>query len=276
MNKLWLILDCHYLCHRAFYVFGGLSHDGMSTGIAFGFLKDIEILKKRFSTNNIAFCWDLGRPLRMKEDKNYKANRKSRKKDLTPEEVATMTDFRVQIKAIRKVYLRIMGFRNNFYQKGFEADDLIASLCINTLRQKDRAIIVSADHDLYQLLSNRVSVYHPQKKELVTKKSFFMSQGIKPSKWHEVKAIAGCSSDNVKGVVGVGEKTAIKYLRDELKKESKAYQNIKAAEGNGMIEGNLKLVRLPFVGVNTLRLRKDRMSKAGSLSVLKTLGMQKP
>jgi len=274
MKKLWLILDCHYLCHRAFYVFGGLSHEGASTGIAFGFLKDIEILKKQFSTNDIAFCWDLGRPLRMKEDKNYKSDRKKNKKDLTSEEAETYTDFKIQIKAIRKTYLKTIGYRNNFYQKGYEADDLIASLCINTLSQKDEAIIISADHDLYQLLNNRVSIYHPQTKKIVTKKSFIEKFDITPFDWHKVKAIAGCSSDNVKGVAGVGEKTAIKYLKGELKKESKAYQNIEAAKKNGLIDGNLKLVRLPFMGVNTYAFKKDKISKSAHRSVLRSLGIK--
>jgi DNA polymerase-1 len=274
MDKTWLILDCHYLCHRAFYAFGGLAHEGFSTGIAYGFLKDIESLRKTFSTNHLIFCWDVGKPLRKKEDPNYKANRKASKKDMSEAEIQSIIDFREQVKIIRKVYLKEIGYKNNFYQKGYEADDIIAVLCKEVIPQRDTAIIISADQDLYQLLNKRISIYHPQKKKVVTEESFAKEYGIKPFWWPRVKALAGCSTDNIKGVMGVGEKTAIKYLRGELKKESNIYPKIIAEEKNGLIDRNLKLVRLPFIGVNSFRLRKDKLSRSGWNNVLKSLGIK--
>ena len=79
---------------------------------------------------------------------------------------------------------------------------------------------------------------------------------IKPFEWHKVKAIAGCSSDNVKGVAGVGEITAIKYLKGELKKESKAHQNIinKLEIGNEVITNGGLLGKITHIENSILSL----------------------
>jgi DNA polymerase-1 len=273
MNSTWLILDCNYLCHRARYAFGGLSHNGSATGVVYGFLKDIDSLKQKFGTSKVVFCWDFGKGLRKKIDLDYKANRKSEGKEPSPEEILELAEFKIQVSRLRKEYLKDIGYRNVFYQKGYEADDIIASVCKN-LPEDDEAIIISADHDLYQLLSSKVSMYHPQKRKMVTKKSFQKEHEVSVKQWPMVKAIAGCSSDNIKGVMGVGEKTAIKYLRGELKKELKTFQDIADNEKNGTIKRNLLLVHLPLSGTKTFSLKEDNLSKSGWRKVTESLGLK--
>ena len=117
-----------------------------------------------------------------------------------------------QFKQLRKRILPRIGFNNNHLQTGYEADDLIAKYV------KDNAeelVIASADNDLLQLLYF-ADFLNLSKNKLITSKSFFSEYGILPAQWGMVKQIAGCSSDNVKGIQGVGEITAIKYLKGEL------------------------------------------------------------
>jgi 5'-3' exonuclease len=85
--------------------------------------------------------------------------------------------------------------------------------------------------------------------EMITFNSFVKEWGIYPEDWAYVKAIAGCSSDNVQGVYGVGDPTAAKYLSKKMKVTSKKYQDIERALIDGLLSINLPLVRLPFEGI---------------------------
>ena len=137
---------------------GSLSYGGNATGVVYGFLKDIITLKKRFETNYIVFCWDYGKGIRKLISSDYKSNRHKDKEDDDFE-----ISFKKQVTLLRTEYLKQIGFRNIFYQDGYESDDIIASVCRN-LPDGDKGIIVSADHDLYQLLTANISMYNPQKK----------------------------------------------------------------------------------------------------------------
>ena len=106
-----------------------------------------------------------------------------------------------------------------------------------------RFVIVSTDQDLWQLLSgDRVTVWNPRTKKMLTEQAFRERWGIGPSQWADVKAIAGCPGDGVPGVPGVGEKTAAKFMAGRLKDTTKAYNRV--VEANDLWERNLRLVRL--------------------------------
>lgn len=272
MNRLWLIIDCNYLCHRARYSTGSLSYDGNMTGVVYGFLKEIAYLMEYYQTKYVIFCWDSKPNIRQKYNKQYKANR-SQTVVLSEEEKEIERQFYLQIHSLQYRYLQMIGFRNNFFQQYYESDDIMASLCLS-LPKKDSAVIITADKDLYQMISNKVICYNPQKRHVMSLQLFRNTYNINPDKWALVKAIAGCSSDNIKGVMGVGEKTAIKYLRNELKKDSKAFSNIVAAEKSNLIKRNLRLTRLPFKDTQTFQLRKDKLSEAGWQRVIKELGFK--
>ena len=275
MSKTWLILDCNYLCHRAKHSTGNLSYNDIPTGVVFGFLKDIETYQKLFATNHFIFCWDFGVGIRTENVPTYKANRKD--KVYTKEETKLNDAFRIQMKKLRKEYLKMLGYRNIFYQRGYEADDMIAA-AIRDLPKKDEKIIVSADHDLYQLLSKHVHIYQPQKRKMMTKKTFIAEYEIEPYRWPLVKAIAGCTSDNVIGAVGVGEKGAIAYLTNNLKETSKKFQAIKKfcwdekSRPNFLI--NISLVTLPLKGVKTFKPKRNKLNRHGWMKVTKALGIK--
>ena len=269
MNKTYLILDCNYLCHRAKHVFGELSYKGSVTGVVYGFFKDILYFQDYFQTKHIIFCWDYGKGIRKQLSTEYKANRI---KEYTEEEIEFEKAFRKQVKKVREEYLSEMGYSNIFYQKGYESDDIIASVCKN-LPEGDEAIIVSADHDLYQLLSNKVSIFHPQKNELLTLEKFKSEYKIKPKRWAWVKAISGCSSDNITGIKGVGEKTAIKYLLGELKETTKTYKAIEEQKEE-LWKKNGKLTKLPLEGTKVFEIKEDKVSKEAWRKIASKLGMR--
>ena len=109
------------------------------------------------------------------------------------------------------------------------------------------------------------------KKKTITAGWFEKEYGIGPSMWADVKALAGCPGDCVEGIVGVGEKTAIKFLTGNLKTSTKAYGCI--IEGREIWNRNLELVRLPYEGTPKLRLKSDEASRSRWDVVMKRLGM---
>jgi len=270
MRKKWLILDCHYLAWRAHYAMRGSNlTDGFEnrTEVLFNFLRDIAFLQAAHYTDRIIFCFDYGESRRKELYSAYKENRK---KSDSPEELARVKGVRSQISALRKNILRQVGFKNIFYKKGFEADDIVASICKSIPRQ-DEVVIIAADQDFYQLLNKRVWMWNPTTKEPMTLKQFKQTYQISPKQWALMKAIAGCPSDNIKGIVGVGETTAIKFLRGDLNETCKAYQSIE--NGGDIISANLELTQLPFPGTPNFALQEDQFDRKSWNKITEDLDM---
>ncbi len=273
MNKKWLILDCNFLCHRLKYAMGGLSHEGGPTGIIYGFLKSIPMYQEMFDTSYIIFCWDSKTSKRQEIFPEYKANRKKRFKEMSKEEVIFETKFQYQMKMLRRKYLSMIGFKNIFCQKGYEADDLIASFCL-TIPDKNQIVIITSDQDLYQCLAINICIYDPNKRKKMTLQGLYKKYKIKPHEWLMLKALAGCTTDEVPGVKGIGEKTAIKYLTGELSDASKAFQKINSKIGWKIYKRNLKLVSLPFNRTKKYKLKNDNLSADGWKQVIRKLGLK--
>lgn len=269
MSKTWLILDATYLCWRAFYSTGTLSHGDVQTGVIFGFLRDIFTFQQDHDTKRIVFCFDRGKLLRARDYPGYKANRHD--KQFSEEQTQTFIDMKHQMKRLRVEILPQIGFRNIFSKVGYEADDMIAAVCQN-LPKGDEGIIIGADHDLYQLLGPRIIMWHPTTKKATTEDSFGHEYGVTPSQWIDVKAIAGCSSDNVIGVRGVGEITAARFLNGSLKVTSAAFKKIVA--GNNIWKANRHLVKLPYAGCPIPVLQRDKIDKQAWYAVLDSMGMK--
>ena len=276
MNNKWLILDTDYLCHRAKYSTGDLSYKGAATGVIYGVLKEVFSLQEQFRTNNVIFCWDSRYSKRAESYPKYKANRKAKQR--TPDEERFEKQFRYQMKMMRKEYLYLIGYRNNFQQKGYEADDLIAACKTAIIEGETKItaeiIIVSADHDLYQLIDGRTVVYHPQKGKVITLKGMVKQYGIGPVFWPMIKAIAGCSTDNIKGLRGIGEKTAIKIVQGSLPKKSKLWKLRQSAKGKRIVWRNLDLVSLPYPGTKKVKIKKNQLSEKGWKQVCEMMGFR--
>ena len=266
----WLLIDSNYLCYRARWAMGDLVWQGRPTGIIYGFLQTILQLQRQFNTSNIAFCFDSRHSKRRDMYPPYKAHRKNRQ-PMTEQEKLWEREFHKQIALLRTSYLPQIGFNNVFIQKGYESDDLLAKLAA-TIENADVAII-TADEDLFQCIRKNVFIYNPNKKTYMTYQRFCKTYELVPEQWTTVKSIAGCSTDNIKGLQGIGEKTVIKYLCSVLKESSKAFQTITKSEYE-IRKQNLSLVQLPLAGTKPMTLQSDNISKAGWHSVCRKLGFK--
>lgn len=267
MKTPLLVLDVHYLCHRAFHSNDGLSHHGRPTGVIFSFLKTISLLKEEFQTDRVAFCFEHPKLFRYDIYPEYK---QKRKRDRTEKERREYNNLRIQISELQQRYLPKIGFKNIFCFRGYESDDIMAAIAKAT-PENHETILVTADSDMYQCLSPEVSIYSPQKRRLFTEGWFWKTYGIAPRHWAIVKAIAGCHSDNIKGVPGIGEKTALKWLLDD---DCQSSARVKIRDGRHIIRRNRKLVELPFEGCPTPKIAKDNISKPGWQEVCDILGMK--
>lgn len=240
-----LVVDSNCLGHISKHAMRGLSSGDKATGVIFGFLGQLLRLAIRFDTNWFVFAWDSRKSWRKRVYPQYKANR------VRPGAILEEIEERIlafkQFVELRQHVLPKMGFGPVLQRPGYEADDIIASVVQNT--QFGTNIVVSTDHDLYQLL-DYCSIYNPITKKIITKSGFVLENGIEPKSWATVKAVAGCFGDNVGGVLGVGDKTAIKFINGSLLGKTKAYKNITSREGQAIIERNRKLVTLPYPGLD--------------------------
>ena len=215
----------------------GLSYEDHPTGVIFGFLRELQKLSEEFESPNFVFAWDSKKSFRRDVYPDYK--KKPPLED--PEMIDLIQSGKPQFTEVRLKVLPRLGFKNNFVQTGLEADDIIAWIARDHAWEYDHTYIVSSDEDLFQLLHDKVSIYNPREKKIYTKEDFMNEKGIHPDYWAWVKAVGGCNSDNVKGIAGVGEKTAIKYIKGELKIGSKRWNDIKDFD----IAFNYSLVKLP-------------------------------
>ena len=264
------IIDVSYLCHRARFTTGALSHEGVRTGVVFGFLRDMRILKDALVVDTFVFAFDGGQNKRKDICPAYKANRDPG--NLTPEEKMELDDYHMQVIKLRKELLPQIGFQNLFCETGFEGDDIIARVAADESTKGNECVIVSSDHDLYQCLNDRVSIYNPTSKVEMGVLAFVEEYGVSPTVWHQVKAIAGCGSDNVKGVAGVGEKTAVLYLTGKLKPALKKYRDIE--KNDALISHNRRLVKLPFFDTPHFEVRPDAVTERGWNEVEASIGLR--
>jgi DNA polymerase I len=260
-----ILIDANGICHQMKHSIGDLSWEEKQVGIIFGFMRQLLSLSKLFGPDSFVFAWDSPSSKRKEIFPEYKANRKREK---TKEEQDFDNMAYDQFDQIRSHVLPKIGFRNIFVQNGFEADDIMASIIQSN---PVKTTIISTDEDLYQLLSEQVSLYSLKKKQFYTHISLWKEFRITPSEWIETKAIAGCSSDGIPGVPGVGEKTACKYLNGKLNHTYKTYKSIK--ENGQLIARNRKLVKLPYEGTNAFNiLFKEKLDMGGFLDICDEYG----
>ncbi len=249
-----LIFDANNIAHKAKHAFKGLSFEGGNTNVIFGFLSQVINIAFAHKGATLVFCWDALQYKRKKLYPEYKANRK---KEKTDEEMAFDASAYKQMQLLKTDILPYLGCKNNFHQPGYEADDLIAHL-VHKYRKDEIITIVSSDSDLYQLLDSYVSIYKNNKR--IYDYEFLKQYGISHRDWPRVRAWAGCTADNIKGLAGVGEKTAIKFINGKLNTQSKIYQKFLLKESIEMFDRNMKLVKLPFPGVQDISITENNFT----------------
>jgi DNA polymerase-1 len=244
-----VILDCSYIGHRSKYSMGKLSYREKQTGVIFALLSKTVDMAVMFKTNKICFAWDSVESLRKQILPTYK----NRDEKLTPQELELNALVKEQLAITRLEVLPRIGFKNSFLAPGYEADDIIASL-VNSLNDPENTVVVARDKDLYQLL-DQCNIYNLETKKMYTKESLKNEWNCTPEQWRMVKAMAGCETDNVKGITGVAEKTAIKYLRRELKPSHSVFLSI--LKSSDIIDLNKRLTSIPFENCPQFSLEEE-------------------
>lgn len=268
-----IAIDGNNLAWRVYHTMGNLSHDGLPTGVQYGVLTQVFHFIEKFGTPNVVFTWDSRKSHRKRLFAGYK-DRGPKNDD--GEEHARKQSVASAISDLRNHVLPQIGFKNNFLRPGVEADDLLAQLCAQfRLSASQSLIIVSGDNDLYQLLAPNSQLYNPAKRKLSDVGSFCAEFGMTPGQWWKVKMIAGCASDTVPGVPGVGEKTAIKYLRGDLGKHTKAFQTIEShLADDTWCEFQETLVRLPHPKTPSLSTQRNAFDMGALWNVCEELGFE--
>ena len=206
MRKI-ILIDGHSLPYRAFYALPDnmKTSSGIPTNALYGFTS---MLMKIIDENPdfIAICFDLKEPtFRHKEYKEYKA-----KRQVQP---PTLTEQLPYIKEISET----LGIPI-YTKEGFEADDVIGTLAKEAEKQGLQAEIVSGDKDLFQVASPHIHILRTTKgiseMTLYDPAKIKEETGLTPEKIPDFKALRGDPSDNIPGIPGIGEKTALKLLEE--------------------------------------------------------------
>jgi DNA polymerase-1 len=261
-----LFIDGNFLGHRARHTTGGLQYEGMPTGVLFAFVRDLAMMTDLHQATRVVIAFDTAGSLRKKANTHYKSSRV-----YTEEQEEEMHRFFEEMKRLRKEILPELGYRNIWRERGYEADDLIAAGCA-ALEPPNEGVIVTADNDLWQCVRPNVRWWNPITKRTVTYESFLQEWGIEPWQWAIVKAIAGCKGDDVVGVSGVGEKTAAQWVRRDLNPDSVKYKAIESARE--LARSNMKLVRLPFEGLEVPSILEDEVTESKRRRVMEMLGIR--
>ena len=203
-----MILDGNSIVNRAFFGVRMLNApDGTPTNAVYGFLTILQRLLEDQKPDAVCVSFDLKAPtFRHKAYDGYKAQRKG-----MPEELA------VQIPILKQV-LDAMGIRR-YELEGYEADDILGTVAAVCEKNNWECRIVTGDKDSLQLISDTTSVVHVKSRMgqtetiLYTPEVFREEYGFPPRGIVDLKALMGDSSDNIPGVPGVGEKTAMDLMR---------------------------------------------------------------
>lgn len=199
-----LAIDGNSILNRAFYGVHLLSNkEGVYTNAIFGFLNILLKLEREQSPDATAIAFDVSRhTFRNDQFADYKANRKG-----MPEELA------VQLPLIKEI-LTDMGY-TLATREGFEGDDMLGTLAARCQQEGHTCVIATGDRDCLQLVSDSVTVCLIKTKEnvLYTPQKVQEDYGFAPVHIVDMKALMGDASDNIPGVKGIGEKTALNLIQ---------------------------------------------------------------
>lgn len=229
-----VILDGNSLMYRAFFAMPDLTNsEGIHTNAVYGFINMLLKIKSEFEPDHIVVAFDKKAPtFRHKEYDEYKAGRKK-----MPEELVQ------QIPFLRE-FLQLYSI-NIFEIDGFEADDLIGTLSVYAESENMDVYIVTGDRDALQLATDNVKIVINKKGItdilIYDREKIIEELGVTPKEFIDVKGLMGDKSDNIKGVPGIGEKTAYKLIQ-EYKSIENVLENIDNLKGNKLKE-NLRTYR---------------------------------
>ncbi|MFA6989469.1 MAG: DNA polymerase I [Candidatus Gastranaerophilaceae bacterium] len=219
-KKTLILIDGHALAYRMFFALertGMKTSDNQPTWAIYGFFKALFDLLKKIKPDAIAVSFDCGREtFRLREYAEYKANRVSMP-DSLKEQMELLCE-------------GIKAFDIPIYQKpDYEADDVIGTIAREASELGHNAFILTGDRDSFQLVDKEgyIKILIPSKGELTEydREKVYERMGVWPEQIADYKGLSGDASDNIPGVKGIGEKTAVKLLA-EFETVENVYQNI--------------------------------------------------
>lgn len=230
MPEIFYLLDGHALAYRTYYALtaGGSTRSrwattfGEPTAGIYGFTTVLLRILEQENPDYIAVAFDTGKTFRHSHYKEYKATRAKMPDDLRPQ----VERMRQMVDAFNIPRLEV---------ENYEADDVLGSLAVWAAREKGLGVkIITGDRDLLQLVTPRIVVSLPTKK-LSDSEDYYPEDvqrklGVLPEQVVDYKALVGDPSDNIPGVHGIGEKTAVTLLQ-EYKTLDNIYQNLEHITG---------------------------------------------
>ncbi len=215
-NMEFLVIDGNSILNRAFYGIRVLTNSrGVATNAVTGFMNTLLMLEKDVQPDMIAVAFDLKAPtFRHKMYDGYKANRKGMPEDLAQ-----------QLPYMKKI-IKAMGIAI-IEKEGYEADDIIGTISAACADKKIPCTVSTGDRDSFQLVNDYVTVRLAKTKGDIyyTPGVIEEEYGVTPKQMIEVKALMGDTSDNIPGVPGIGEKTALSLIK-EFTSVDGVYKNI--------------------------------------------------
>jgi DNA polymerase I len=219
-----LLVDGHSQAYRAFFgVKTPLStRDGEPTTAVFGFVRKFLSVLREYDPDYAAVAFDTGDTWRHSEFPDYKATRDSMPSDM-PSQIERIVEF------LTAFSIPVVTYEN------YEADDILGTLARQAAEQDVDVLILTGDRDMFQLISDRVRVLYtkggPNPETVIyglpeLRERYMLA----PDQFVDLKALIGDTSDNIPGVAGVGEKTAIKFL-NEYGSVDKLYENLDQISG---------------------------------------------
>lgn len=227
-RKKLVILDGNSLMNRAFYALPPMSNSkGQPTGAIYGFTTMLFKIFNEIKPDYIASTFDLKAPtFRHNEYADYKAGRKK-----MPDELAQ------QFKPVKEL---LSAFNIGIFEiEGYEADDIIGTISKRFESKELEVIIFTGDRDALQLVSEDTKVMITKKGitelDIYDKEAIKNKYGFVPERIIDLKGLMGDTSDNIPGVPGVGEKTALKLLNEYGTLEG-VYENVDKVSGKKLKE----------------------------------------
>ncbi len=204
-KRLLLLLDSNAIVHRAFHALPPLTTaDGVQTNAVYGFTSTLFSVLERFQPTHVIAAFDPPGPTFRKDlYTDYKATRKETPEDLVP-----------QFALVKEVVDALGIVRME--QKGFEADDVIGTVAKRAAGEGYDVVIVTGDKDTLQLVDEHITVFTMSRgiHDMILYDTAMVQDktGLLPTQMTDYKGLRGDSSDNIPGVKGVGEKTAVALL----------------------------------------------------------------
>ncbi|MCD6161795.1 MAG: DNA polymerase I [candidate division Zixibacteria bacterium] len=239
MSKLLILIDGSAIAYRSYFAFIRnplINSHGENTSALFGFINSLIKLIDQVSPTHIACVFDTPAPtFRHKMYKEYKSTRAK-----MPDGLADSFPW---------IKEALEGFNIPVIEmEGYEADDIIGALSKKAAQRGFEVGMFTGDKDFYQLVDDKIKLLHPKTFEWFDRNQVKTKMGVPPERIIDMLALMGDSSDNVPGVPGIGQKTALKLLEqfDNLENVLQSADKVSGKRISNLLKEHADLARLSY------------------------------